>query len=77
MRAHLYIMEGNEKKLLAKVDGVEVVPRGFYIVDGTVYQYTGQPTFVIGKVPYLHGGDHALSHVEIVVEKYNGQFGTV
>jgi hypothetical protein len=73
MKAHLFIQEGNEKKLLAKVDGVEVVPRGFYVVDGEVYQYTGQPTFIIEKVPYLHGGNHAMVRVEIVVEKWNGQ----
>jgi len=73
MRAYLFIMQGTEKELLAKVDGVEVVPRGFYVVDGTVYQYTGQPTFIIEKVPYLHGGNHVMTHVEIIVEKYNGQ----
>jgi hypothetical protein len=70
MKAHLFIMEGSERKLLAKVDGVEVVPRGLYVIDGEVYQYTGQPTFIIEKRPYLHGGNHALSHVELVVEKY-------
>jgi len=73
MRAYLFIMQGTEKELLAKVDGVEVVPRGLYVVDGTVYQYTGQPTFIIEKVPYLHGGNHVMTHVEITVEKYNGQ----
>jgi hypothetical protein len=70
MRAHLFIIENNERKLLTKVDGVEVVPRGFYVIDGEVYQYTGQPTFIIEKRPYLHGGHHALSHVEMTVEKY-------
>jgi hypothetical protein len=62
-------MENNERALLAIVDEVEVVPRGLYVVDGTVYQYTGQPTFIIEKTPYLHGGNHVITHVEITVEK--------
>lgn len=70
MIARLFIQDGDEKKLLVEVDGVEVVPRGFYVVDGTVYQYTGQPTFIIEKVVSVLGEYYFMTRVEITVEKY-------
>jgi hypothetical protein len=79
VKAFLFIKEGNEKKLLVEVDGVEVVPRGFYVVDNTVYQYTGQPTFIIEKfkahpgVRVVGNQSHVMVRVEIMVEKYDGQ----
>jgi hypothetical protein len=75
MKTHLLVQDGESKTLLAEVD-LEVVPRGIYMVDGTPYQYTGQPTFIIntfkreggirytGKLP-----SHTLERVELTVEK--------
>ncbi len=69
MRAHLFIQDGDQKKLLVEVDGVEVVPRGFYVVEGVVYQYTGQPTFIIEKIRSALGEHYYMTRVEITVEK--------
>ena len=69
MIAHLFINEDDQKKLLAEVEGVEVVPRGLYVVNGTTYQYTGQPTFIIEKVRSALGQFHYMTRVEITVEK--------
>jgi hypothetical protein len=70
MKARIFLEEGTEKKLLAEVNNMEVCPRGFYVVDGQVYQYIGQPTFFFEKLPYLHGGGHTLVRVEITVQKF-------
>ena len=69
MKAHIFLKEGDTETLLVQVDNLEVCPRGLYVIDEQVYQYTGQPTFIIEKLPYLHGGGHTLKRVEIVVEK--------
>ncbi len=70
MKAHIFLKDGNEETLLAEVQNLEVVPRGLYVIDGETYEYTGQPTFVIEKLPYVHGPGHALKRVEITVKKY-------
>lgn len=70
MKAYIFLKDGQkDEQLLAKVENLEVVPRGIYVIDGVEYQYTGQPTFIIEKVPYLYGGKHQLTRVEISVEK--------
>ena len=69
MRTHLLVRGDEELSLLAEVD-LEVVPRGLYVVDGIVYQYTGQPTFVIKRDYNFEGGPHVLHHVELIVEKF-------
>ncbi len=69
MEAHIFLKDGDEEKLLAKVTNLEVVPRGLYVIDEVVYQYTGQPTFIIEQDMDLHGAPHRLKRVEIVVEK--------
>ena len=72
MKAHIFLKgekPGDESTLLAKVDNLEVCPRGVYVIDGVPYQCTGQPTFYIEKQPYLHGGNHTLKSVELMVEK--------
>lgn len=69
MKAHIFLKNGTEETLLAEVNNLEVCPRGLYVIDDVVYEYTGQPTFILEKLPYLHGGGHALKRVEIVVKK--------
>lgn len=72
MKAYLFLIDDkspNSPELIAEVDNLEVCPRGVYVVDGVGYQCTGQPTFIIEKVPYLHGGKHMLKSVELTVEK--------
>lgn len=71
MKAHLFLQgkPGEAETLLAEVSNLEVCPRGLYVIDDVVYEYTGQPTFIIEKLPYLHGGNYALKRVEIVVKK--------
>jgi hypothetical protein len=39
------------------------------VIDDVVYECTGQPTFIIVKQAYLHGGGHSLKRVEIIVRK--------
>jgi hypothetical protein len=51
------------------VNNLEVCPRGLYIIDSEVYEFTGQPAFIIEKLPYLHGGNYTLVRVEIMVRK--------
>lgn len=77
MEAHIFLKDGDEEKLLAKVKNLEVVPRGIYVIDDQMYQYTGQPTFIIKKFEKEPGvryvGDtniHELDRVEITVQKY-------
>jgi hypothetical protein len=70
MNAYIFLKsESGEPQLLAKVNNLEVVPRGIYVIDGVEYQYNGTPTFIIDKMPYLYGGVHHLTRVEITVEK--------
>ncbi len=72
MKAHIFLKgtkPGDETTLVAEVNNLEVCPRGVYVVDGVSYQCTGQPTFIIEKDPYIHGGKHSLRSVEITVEK--------
>lgn len=70
MKAYIFHKdEKGEEQLLAKVDNLEVVPRGVYVIEGVPYQYSGTPTFIIEKMPYLYGGVHHLTRVEITVEK--------
>ena len=72
MKAHIFLKgskPGDEPTLIAKVDNLEVCPRGVYVVDGVPYLCVGQPTFHIEKQPYLHGGHHTLKSVELMVEK--------
>lgn len=70
MKAYIFLKnESGDPQLLAKVEDLEVVPRGLYVIDGVEYQYTGQPTFIIEKLPYLYGGKHRLARVEFTVEK--------
>lgn len=70
VRAHIFLKDGTEETLLAKVENLEVVPRGIYVIDGEPYQYTGQPTFVIEQSDNKLGDTyHVLKHVEITVEK--------
>lgn len=70
MKAYIFLKNGSgEAELLAKVENLEVVPRGTYVIDGVEYQYTGQPTFIIERAPYLYGGKHQLTRVEFQVEK--------
>lgn len=72
MKAFLFLKNDkspNSPELIAEVDNLEVCPRGIYMVDGVSYQCTGQPTFIIEKTPYLHGGKHTLRSVELILEK--------
>lgn len=69
MEAHIFLKDGDAEKLLAKVTNLEVVPRGTYIIDGEVYQYTGQPIFIIEKDNNAREDTYRLDRVEIVVEK--------
>lgn len=70
MKAYIFLKDkSGENQLLARVENLEVVPRGTYVIDGVEYQYTGQPTFIIEKMPYLYGGKHQLTRVEFFVEK--------
>jgi len=72
MKAHIFLnpeKPGDQPTLLAKVDNLEVCPRGFYVIDGVPYLCVGQPTFFIEKQPYLHGGQHTLRSVELKVER--------
>lgn len=70
MKAHIYLKDGDEEKLLVEVQNLEVVPRGLYVVDNQVYEYTGQPTFIIEKDYDLRGSPHVLTRVKITVKKY-------
>lgn len=47
---------------LAAVE-LEVVPRGFYVIDDVEYQFTGQPTFYIRG----HRDGHKLEGVDLLV----------
>jgi hypothetical protein len=71
MKAHIFLQGklGEAETLLAEVTNMEVCPRGLYVIDDVVYEYTGQPTFIFEKLPYLHGPGHALKRVEITVKK--------
>jgi hypothetical protein len=71
MKAHIFLQgkPGEADTLLAEVQNLEVIPRGLYVIDDEVYEYTGQPTFIIEKLPYVHGPGHALKRVEITVKK--------
>ncbi len=71
MKAHIFLKDGDEEKLLVVVHDLEVVPRGFYVIDDEVYEYTGQPTFIINKSYDIHGNPHVLDRVEITVKKYS------
>ena len=50
MRVNLYLMDTRQPDFkgekLASVE-LEVVPRGFYVIDGVQYQFAGQPAFQI------------------------------
>lgn len=70
MKAHIFLKDGDEEKLLVEVQNLEVVPRGLYVVDNQVYEYTGQPTFIIERDYDLHGSPHVLTRVRITVKKY-------
>lgn len=74
MKADIFLKDGDKETFLASVANLEVVPRGIYVFDGEMYQYTGQPTFIIEKVPYLHSvnSTHSLTKVILVVEKVHG-----
>jgi len=71
MRARIFLQGklGEADMLLTEVDNLEVCPRGLYVIDDVVYECTGQPTFIIVKQAYLHGGGHSLKRVEIIVRK--------
>lgn len=77
MKAYIFLKDGDEERLLAKVSNLEVIPRGLYVIDDEVYQYTGQPTFIINQPKQEPGSilvrgeeTHYLERVEIMVEKY-------
>lgn len=73
MRTDLYLKEIKPENLIASVE-LEVVPRGIYQVGDKLYQYTGQPKFVISEWhPYQDFPElkrHCLDHVELIVEEY-------
>jgi len=71
MKAHIFLMaeKPGDEKLLAVVQDLEVVPRGIYVIDDQVYEYTGQPTFIIKKSYDIHGNPHVLDRVELTVRK--------
>jgi hypothetical protein len=48
---------------LAQVE-LEVVPKGEYVIDGTVYETVGVPKFIIDKTGY----GHTLNRVELTVQ---------
>jgi len=68
MKASIFLKGRDKSTLLANVD-LEVCPRGFYEIDGVVYQCTGQPKFIIGGED--RDGNHSLQRVELLVEKYD------
>jgi hypothetical protein len=75
VKAYIYLRDRQDESLLAVVEGLEVVPRGLYVLDNVVYQYTGQPKFNMKKVHpatvYSGSSDatHVLESVELIVEK--------
>lgn len=48
---------------LASVE-LEVVPKGYYVIEGVTYQTTGIPKFFIETTR----DGHTLNHVEIIVQ---------
>lgn len=71
MEAHIFLKgeKPGDEKLLAKVENLEVVPRGIYVIDDEPYQYTGQPTFIITTESAFGEKYQVLKRVEIMVEK--------
>lgn len=71
MEAHIFLKgeKPGDEKLLAKVENLEVVPRGIYVIDDEPYQYTGQPTFIITTESAFGETYQTLKRVEIMVEK--------
>lgn len=71
MEAHIFLKgeQPGDEKLLAKVENLEVVPRGIYVIDDEPYQYTGQPTFIITTESAFGETFQVLKRVEIMVEK--------
>ena len=71
MSVTIYLNERKEENILVKDVGLEVVPRGLYEIDGVVYEYVGQPKFIIqNKGAYFNGASFnaaRLVRVELVV----------
>lgn len=61
-------------ELLCEVE-LEVVPRGFYIIEGKTYQFVGQPKFFIDKKRAANGSlladnsQASLTMVELLVSE--------
>ena len=69
MKVSLYLKKVNPENLIAVVGNLEVVPRGLYVVNDKVYQYSGTPKFFIEKAESWRDYDK-LVNVELVVEEY-------
>lgn len=68
MLTFIYLKEVKPENLIAEVN-LEVVPRGIYQVDDRLYQYIGQPKFVMVRGKY-RGQPHNLIRAELIVEEY-------
>jgi hypothetical protein len=69
MYAHLYLHERKPENLVAAVN-LEVVPRGIYQVGEKLYQYIGQPKFVIAENKSGRDEPYTFVRVELIVEEY-------
>jgi hypothetical protein len=67
VRTAIYLKEMKLENLLVVVD-LEVVPRGIYQIDGKMYEYIGQPKFIIDSGDDRNSAE--LQMVELIVEEY-------
>lgn len=70
MRVTIYLKEVKPENRVAVVDNLEVVPRGLYVVNDKVYQYSGTPKFFIKKAEFRGIDLDKLVNVELIVEEY-------
>jgi hypothetical protein len=69
MKAFIYLKEERTENLLAKVNNLEVCPRGIYVINTKYYELKGQPKFY-----FLREDTEGFSNLDcvvLVVEEYS------